>query len=310
MKEIVLHNPGDFAEWRTAARALLANGVAPEDVSWRGDAEGASLFGDAAVPAATGAVSLPRELLDIAERVICYRDAAVPARLYRIVWRAAGDRQLLARTTDADVDWLRKADKAIRRDIHKMHAFVRFRRLGQDDAGREILCRLVRARTPDRAAGGTFLPQALLRHGLGDPDARRARDLAGRDAEFRPWRHPRRGARFRRGRGAVADVLRVDLQPRAGQDRRDARRNAKEILEELARSAGYRAAARRGGGAGGTDARDRRFASEPANRKVANPRARRPGPDRRHRNAGPARPRRWQLHALSAALSRDAGGGG
>lgn len=132
-----MHAPGDFAEWRTAARALLANGVAPEDVSWRGDDEGASLFGDAGAPAAAGAVSLPRELLEIADRVICYRDAAVPARLYRIVWRAAGDRQLLARTTDADVDWLRKADKAIRRDIHKMHAFVRFRRLGQDDTGRE-----------------------------------------------------------------------------------------------------------------------------------------------------------------------------
>ncbi len=133
----MLHRAGDFAEWRTAARALLANGVAPEDVSWRGDEEGASLFGGSAVPAAAGAVSLSRELLEIAERVICYRDAAVPARLYRVVWRAAGDRQLLARTTDADVDWLRKADKAIRRDVHKMHAFVRFRRLGQDDAGRE-----------------------------------------------------------------------------------------------------------------------------------------------------------------------------
>jgi DNA polymerase len=134
---VVLAEPGDFAEWRGAARALLAGGVAPHDVSWRDSKEGASLFGDAAAPVPAGAVSLPRELLEIAERVICYRDATVPARLYRIVWRAARDRQLLARTTDAEVDWLRKADKAIRRDIHKMHAFVRFRRLGEDEAARE-----------------------------------------------------------------------------------------------------------------------------------------------------------------------------
>ena len=136
MREVVLAHPGDFAEWRDAARGLLAGGVAPEDVSWRGAAEGASLFGGTAPLAAPGAVSLPRELLAIADRVICHRDAAVPARLYRIVWRAVRDRQLLARRTDPDIDWLRKADKAIRRDIHKMHAFVRFRRLGEE-AGRE-----------------------------------------------------------------------------------------------------------------------------------------------------------------------------
>ncbi|MBD3732925.1 MAG: UdgX family uracil-DNA binding protein [Sphingopyxis sp.] len=136
MREVVLKEPGDFAEWRSAARGLLASGIAPDDVSWRGSAEGASLFGDEAVVAPAGAASLPRELLEIAERVICHRDPETAARLYRIIWRAARDRQLLARTTDAEIDWLRKADKAIRRDVHKMHAFVRFRRLGEE-AGRE-----------------------------------------------------------------------------------------------------------------------------------------------------------------------------
>ena len=136
MKEVVLKVPGDFAEWRAAARGLLAGGVAPEDVSWRGSAEGASLFGDEVAAAPAGRLSLPRELVDIADRVICHSDPEVPARLYRIMWRALNDRQLLARTTDADVDWLRGADKAIRRDIHKMHAFVRFRRLGEEE-GRE-----------------------------------------------------------------------------------------------------------------------------------------------------------------------------
>ncbi len=132
----MLQTPGDFAEWRSAARGLLAAGIAPENVSWRGGDEGASLFGDAGLAEPAGAVTLPRELLEIAERVICHRDPEVPARLYRIIWRALHDRQLLARTTDAEVDWLRKADKAIRRDVHKMHAFVRFRRLGEE-AGRE-----------------------------------------------------------------------------------------------------------------------------------------------------------------------------
>ena len=136
MREVVLARPGDFAEWRDAARGLLAAGVVPEDVSWRGAEEGASLFGNDAPPISGAAVSLPRELLVMADRAICHRDSAVPARLYRIVWRVARDRQLLARRTDPDIDWLGKTDKAIRRDIHKMHAFVRFRRLGEE-AGRE-----------------------------------------------------------------------------------------------------------------------------------------------------------------------------
>jgi DNA polymerase len=104
---VVLAVPGDFAEWRRVARGLLASGVAPEDVSWRGAEEGASLFGDEVAMDAAGAVSLPRGLLAMADRVICHRGAEVPARLYRLVWRAARERQLLARTTDADVDWLR-----------------------------------------------------------------------------------------------------------------------------------------------------------------------------------------------------------
>ncbi len=131
-----MQTPGDFAEWRRAARGLLAGGVAPEEVSWRGSEEGASLFGDEVATAPAGRLSLPRELVEIADRVICHRDAEVPARLYRIVWRALRDRHLLARTTDPEIDWLRGADKAIRRDVHKMHAFVRFRRLGEE-GGRE-----------------------------------------------------------------------------------------------------------------------------------------------------------------------------
>src|SRR3546814_20834699 len=82
------------------------------------------------LPAPAGPLSLPRELVEIAERVICHRDAEVPARLYRIIWRAARDRHLLARTTDPEVDWLRRAAKAIRRDVHKMPPFGRFRLLG------------------------------------------------------------------------------------------------------------------------------------------------------------------------------------
>lgn len=137
MREVILQTPGEFSEWREAARGLLAAEVPPEDVVWRQAGESASLFADAAPLEAKRAVTLPRTLVTTLDRVICHRDADVPTRLYTIVWRALTDRRLLERRTDADVDWLAKADKAIRRDLHKMHAFVRFRRLGEDETGRE-----------------------------------------------------------------------------------------------------------------------------------------------------------------------------
>ncbi|WP_017670564.1 UdgX family uracil-DNA binding protein [Blastomonas sp. AAP53] len=137
MREVTLHNPGDFTEWRSAARPLLAAGVPPQEVLWRHAGESGSLFADSANLDPKRTITLPRELVTIADRVICHRDPAVPSRLYRVVWRALDDRRLLERRTDPDVDWLAKMDKAIRRDLHKMHAFVRFRRLGGSEADRE-----------------------------------------------------------------------------------------------------------------------------------------------------------------------------
>ena len=137
MREVILHQPGEFAEWRDAARGLLAAQVPPEDVVWRQAGDSASLFADTAPLEPKRTVTLPRALVTTLDRVICHRDPAVPTRLYKIVWRALTDRRLLERRTDDDVDWLAKADKSIRRDLHKMHAFVRFRRLGEDADGRE-----------------------------------------------------------------------------------------------------------------------------------------------------------------------------
>lgn len=139
-----LEKPGDFTEWRAAARRLLAQNIAPEQVDWRGRDDGQSLFGDGDGGTLDGRVSpdgppisLPRALVDMADHIICHRSTDVPARLYHLFWRAQADRYLLGRKTDDDVHWARKIVKTIHRDIHKMHAFVRFRQLGVGDDGRE-----------------------------------------------------------------------------------------------------------------------------------------------------------------------------
>lgn len=140
MHDVTLERPGDFAEWRDKARELLAAGVPPEEIGWQHDGDSGSLFCGAGAQkplAPRRAIALPRTLVALADRVICHRDPATPARLYRILWRAIEDRRLLERRTDDDIVWLTRADKAIRRDLHKMHAFVRFRRLGVNADGRE-----------------------------------------------------------------------------------------------------------------------------------------------------------------------------
>lgn len=60
--------------------------------------------------------------------------------LYRLLWRLTKGREphLLAVATDPDVRKVQSLCKAVYRDVHKMHAFVRFRLVGKDSqTGRE-----------------------------------------------------------------------------------------------------------------------------------------------------------------------------
>ena len=87
--------------------------------------------------------------------------------------------------------------KAVRRDEHKMHAFVRFREVGRETQG--AFRRLVRAGASHRRAGGAVLRPALRRHALVDPDAGPLRAL-GRPRRFlHAGRQPNRTRRPRTG---------------------------------------------------------------------------------------------------------------
>lgn len=115
--------------WRAAARDALHAGVAPDALDWddagRPSLLGASLPGPD--PAHAGA-RVPRALLNLAERVLAHRDPHRHALLYRLTWRLAnGQPTLLTNPLDADVQRAHRLEKEVRRDMHKMKAFVRFR---------------------------------------------------------------------------------------------------------------------------------------------------------------------------------------
>jgi len=126
-----------FASWRAAARDLLARDVAPADVTWIDDTQ-AGLWNMSEAPAETPRreARVPAEFVALAELAALHRDPDRWALLYRLLHRLTrGEPDLLARATDPDVAALRARVAAVRRDEHKMHAFVRFRRVVDD--GRE-----------------------------------------------------------------------------------------------------------------------------------------------------------------------------
>lgn len=137
---VTLKSVADYQEWRATARALLGRGVEPADVGFSHACATGDLFGgcegDAlqrgsltadATPAAS--VRVPKDFPTLAKRVLCHRDEARFAVLYRLLWRLQATPRLLENAADPDVWAARRMGKAVQRDIHKMRAFVRFRRI-------------------------------------------------------------------------------------------------------------------------------------------------------------------------------------
>jgi probable DNA metabolism protein len=155
MHSVTLRTPNDFATWRSSARTLLANDVPPEDIAWSVESEGGQLFDNTpATPLDEHAtVRVPRAFLGLASEVVMHRDPHRFALLYRLLWRLRGEPRLLEVAVDADVSAARAMAKAIHRDIHKLHAFVRFREV-TDDGDRGYLAwfepthHIVEAATP------------------------------------------------------------------------------------------------------------------------------------------------------------------
>ena len=140
--------------WREQARTLLQAAVRPEDVAWNEGVQQASLFANTNSKPADAAdkppnnhtnIAISKTFLELAHSVAAHSDSTRWALLYRMLWRQTlgGERALLAMATDSDVRQAGRWAKAVGRDIHKMHAFVRFRRVDavpEQDAPTEREC--------------------------------------------------------------------------------------------------------------------------------------------------------------------------
>lgn len=138
MQTIFLKGRGDFEEWRAAARLLLLNDIAPGEIAWRIAGKGDALAGFAepqqlSLPAEKRVVTVPPAFVELAETAVCHSDPQRFDLLYRLLWRIRGDRHLMQVVSDPDVMAARRLEKSVRRDSHKMKAFVRFKEVASGD---------------------------------------------------------------------------------------------------------------------------------------------------------------------------------
>ncbi len=137
MHRVTLTSPDDFDGWRDAARRLSNHDVDPAEVTWQVGEDGGDLFSDAPLPPERPGArfSVPRAFVDMAQSAILHRDPERFALLYALLWRVRTQRGVMEDKADP---LLRRVDilaKAVRRDIHKMRAFVRFREMEEDGDG-------------------------------------------------------------------------------------------------------------------------------------------------------------------------------
>nr|WP_307171765.1 UdgX family uracil-DNA binding protein [Massilia sp. 9096] len=138
----------NFAQWRDAARDLLMHGVAPEQVTWgapqRDDLLAGDLFSSAPPPAAPShnvptppasaqdaptrpAPHIPRSFMEMLQSAACCRVPDRWAFLYRVIWRWTQGEHDVQSPADEDGARLNGMVKAVRREEHDMHAYIRFR---------------------------------------------------------------------------------------------------------------------------------------------------------------------------------------
>ncbi len=83
-------------------------------------------------------IRVPREFVELARKVILHRSPDRFAALYRVLLRLKAEPQLMQIDVDPDVMRLRVLERQVRHDEHRMHAYVRFRKV-DDQSGAQFV---------------------------------------------------------------------------------------------------------------------------------------------------------------------------
>jgi DNA polymerase len=123
---------------------LIAANTQPEDVMWLTASDQAglpfpALALTAAYPRPARTERVPRAFIALAEVVACHRSTSRWAALYRLLWEVIhAGRHVLEEDTRDEVKAVKDMAAQVRRDEHKMHAFVRFAPVSDASGSRSV----------------------------------------------------------------------------------------------------------------------------------------------------------------------------
>lgn len=140
MRTVKLDAEDDFEGWRAAVRQLVQEDVAPDQVVWQVGDAAADLFGEpiADGDAAPASFSVPRAFVDLARKAILHTDPERFALLHSLLARLRTQPKLIEDHADPQIRKLEGYAQSVRRDIHKMRAFVRFREMAEGENTRYV----------------------------------------------------------------------------------------------------------------------------------------------------------------------------
>jgi DNA polymerase len=160
LHRVVLASEADWAGFRAAARRLLQQGVAPDAMAWSvagdtspdlfaewgapgadvaagaeakaeavadADAGAVAAAATAATASSSGAPRVPADFIALCQDLLQHADPSRFQRLYSLLWRLQREPGLRHDALDPDLAQARRMAQAVRREQHKMKAFVRFR---------------------------------------------------------------------------------------------------------------------------------------------------------------------------------------
>jgi len=136
--QVSLAAEDDFEGWRDAARDLAESDVPPSQVVWQAAGGTRDLFANSNTAHAKASFAVPRSFIELGKAVICHSDPERFALLYALLCKLKANRHAMEDRADPLLDRLERLAKEVRRDAHKMHAFVRFREVEDDKGARFV----------------------------------------------------------------------------------------------------------------------------------------------------------------------------
>lgn len=129
--------PQDFNEFRSLSRTLLAQEISPTQLDFRANNELRLLSAsgyrmDSQINQASTLRISPKKMRWL-QNIAMFRSDDVWHLLYRLLWKIRSNAKILDNPADPDVIEGERRAKQVSRDIHKMHAFVRFNKMTIED---------------------------------------------------------------------------------------------------------------------------------------------------------------------------------